>query len=359
MELYDVYLGLCRSVSTGAGKASALLDSAPRPEEFFDGDLHALSEKGAITALMCDELEQWQDPAFRDSFKKDMEHKGIRFVPLYDDEYPDILREIPLPPLGLFVTGRLPGKDELCIAVIGSRGCSGYGRSYSYNISKELAENGVSVVSGMASGIDAHALRGALDGGGRAYAVLGCGTDICYPPENFDIYDKLPDRGGIVSEYPPGVQPSPWHFPVRNRIISGLSRGIFVAEAAGKSGTSITVERGLEQGRDIFALPGRAGDRNSEGTNLLIREGARAVWEAGHILAEYGLGDVKKDTKNKKTHLDNIEKLVYSTICCTPGSVETIAEKTGLSMKTLYQVLVKLQLKGLITEVGAQQYTLA
>ena len=175
MDIYDVYLGLCCCVSLGCRKASELLETAPDKNGLFDGDLKGMEKAGIITGLMRSEMEKWSSEAFRNGIKQEMERKGIRFVPQFEKGFPLLLKETELCPLGLFVSGSLPGDDELCIAVIGSRGCSGYGRSNAFSISKELAEGGISIVSGMAAGIDSAAIRGALEGGGRAYAVLGSG----------------------------------------------------------------------------------------------------------------------------------------------------------------------------------------
>ncbi|MCR5670132.1 MAG: DNA-processing protein DprA [Butyrivibrio sp.] len=205
---------------------------------------------------------------------KKLEAMGIRFVSRIDPEYPDKLRNIADPPFAIYVKGQLPDPSKPSVAIIGARMCSDYGRFMARKFGRELGLAGVQVISGMARGVDGIAQKGALDAGGRSFGVLGCGVDICYPEENKAIYDDLITSGGIISEYLPGTEPKPGHFPLRNRIISALSDIVLVVEARRRSGTSITVDTALEQGKEILAVPGRVTDRLSDGCNYLINQGA-------------------------------------------------------------------------------------
>lgn len=207
-------------------------------------------------------------------YAEEMEEQEIRFAVYDDPEYPQKLRNLPDPPFGLYYYGRLPSDTHPSAAIIGTRMASAYGRDQARVFAREIAREGVQIISGMAIGIDGIAGRGALDADGDTFAVLGCGVDICYPKENLDLYEALLERGGILSEYPPGSEPQKKMFPSRNRIISGLSDVVLVIEAREKSGTLITVDRALEYGIDVYALPGRVSDRNSRGCNELIRQGA-------------------------------------------------------------------------------------
>lgn len=200
--------------------------------------------------------------------------QGISCAGFYEEEFPEMLRHIPDPPIGLYWKGRLPDPARPSLAIIGARMSSPYGRSQARDFAIELARNGVQIVSGMARGIDGIAGGAALEVSDDSYAVLGCGVDICYPPENKELYERLSARGGVISEFPPGTAATRTNFPQRNRIISGLSQVVLVIEAREKSGTLITVDMAVEQGRDIFALPGRVTDRTSHGCNELIRQGA-------------------------------------------------------------------------------------
>lgn len=208
-----------------------------------------------------------------------------------DADYPERLRTIPHSPSKLYVRGELPDNDKPSVAIIGARDCSSYGRDMAKWFGIELARAGVQIISGMARGIDGISQSAALKAGGKSFAVLGCGIDVCYPTENRYIYDALFDCGGIISEFPPGTQPLARNFPSRNRIISGLADIILVVEAREKSGTLITVDYALSQGKDVFAIPGRLGDQRSAGCNALIHMGAFMALSPGDILEALGIGE--------------------------------------------------------------------
>ena len=194
---------------------------------------------------------------------------------LWDDDYPERLKCIPDPPIGLFYYGQLPENNKLSVAIIGARQCSPYGVKTARELGEELGRNDVNVISGMAFGIDGISQKAAIKAGGKSYAVLGCGADICYPESNSDLYKMLMENGGIISTYPPGTPAVSRYFPPRNRIVSGLADAVVVVEARARSGTLITVDMALDQGRDIYAVPGRIGDELSAGCNGLIGHGAR------------------------------------------------------------------------------------
>ena len=203
--------------------------------------------------------------------------------------YPDKLTHIADPPSALFVKGRLPKETALSVAVVGARNCSPYGREAAAELGRRLAKSGIQVVSGMAVGIDGISQTGALRAGGAAFGVLGSGADVCYPRENMDLYQRLcrgENGSGVISEYAPGTEPAPWKFPVRNRIISALSDVLVVVEAKERSGTFITVSTALEQGKDVYAFPGRMGDRLSYGCNRLIAQGAGILYDMDEFIRE-------------------------------------------------------------------------
>ncbi|MCH3986590.1 MAG: DNA-processing protein DprA [Lachnospiraceae bacterium] len=216
---------------------------------------------------------------------QNMKRAGIRMVCEGSAGYPEKLTMIPGKPLCLFWRGTLPEDDTPAAAVVGSRRCTMYGKMAAAQIGRVCAENGVSVISGLASGIDAAAGRAAVEAGGRTWAVLGCGVDICYPRENIDLFEAiLESGGGILSEYPPGTEPLREHFPVRNRIISGLADVCVVVEAAEKSGSLITADQAAEQGKDILAVPGRMNDAMSSGCNRLLAQGAQILLTPADIV---------------------------------------------------------------------------
>lgn len=226
--------------------------------------------------------------------------KGIRFITHLDPDYPSRLLSMYDFPAALYVKGDLPKEDEPAAAIIGARECSAYGRQTAEHMAKELAEAGVTIISGLARGIDGAGHKGALDGGGKTFAVLGCGVNICYPRSNYSLYTQIGEQGGLISEYPPDTPPLARNFPMRNRIISGLSDAVLVIEARKKSGSLITAQTGLDQGKDIYAVPGRITDSLSEGCNQLIASGAFVLLSAENLLENMGISYKKKDRAGGK-----------------------------------------------------------
>lgn len=283
---------------------------------------------------------------------------GIAFVSKESEHYPEKLRNIYNAPFGLYVRGRLPKQGEKVLAVVGARECTPYGKEMAKYLSGAVAREGVSVISGLARGIDACAHQGALTDGGITYGVLGCGIDICYPKENIHLFMELLNTGGIISEYAPGIQPVAGNFPMRNRIISALSDGILVVEAREKSGSLITVDYGLEQGKDIFALPGRATDRLSEGCNNLIKMGAKLVSAPKDILEE--LIPDYRERREGSGRCGNLFNDLEETICAClnsdPKHIEEIAVLTMLPMDHLMEQLLIMELRGLLRQPMKNYY---
>lgn len=299
--------------------------------------------------------------------------QGVQFYTKEDEEYPPRLRTIPDPPEVLYVAGKLPSPVMPALAVIGARDASPYGREQAKRFAKELSEVGIQIISGMARGVDGIAGRAALPGSGGSFAVLGCGVDICYPPENRDLYDALKERGGLISEYHPGTLPKAGLFPARNRIISGLSDALLVTEARLRSGTLITTDAALEQGREIFAIPGRISDPFSMGCNELIRQGAQLAADPGQIIEFfYGIhGEVpEEEAALERARSDSIRKSMpreegvlyelldvnesrHSEILLPALACELRRPVGAGEMKTL---LMKLVLKGYAVEEGNGWY---
>ena len=265
------------------------------PSEVFRAPKKAL-EEGICAPGRRVNSEKWSTylaARAEDAVKRAYEElmaKGIFFYPEYHPLYPEKLRAIPSRPFGLFVKGRLPAPEKRSLAIVGARDCSEYGRYVAGYFAKKLAQSGVSVISGLARGIDGIAQRAAIEAGGESFGVLGCGVDICYPKSNEGLYRMCEECGGIVSSYVPGTPPAPGLFPPRNRIISGLSDGILIIEAREKSGTIITADLALEQGKDVFVIPGRVTDRLSDGCNSLIRQGASLIQSPEQLLEELHIG---------------------------------------------------------------------
>lgn len=302
--------------------------------------------------------------------------EGICFYPCYHPQYPKKLLEIPDRPFAIYVKGNLPDFSKRSVAVVGARDCSGYGEYVAEKFTRELSQNGIQIISGMARGIDGIAGRTALASGGESFAVLGCGVDICYPASNRKLYRDLFEKGGIISCYLPGTQPSPGLFPPRNRIISGLSDVVLVIEARQKSGTLITVDMALEQGREVYVVPGRITDRLSDGCNNLLLQGAGAaitpkqlirdlsetIWsEFNHKNRENGTEKntdktEKQDIRLSKDFLSLGEEKALLRIMETELlSLEQILERTQhcgqlkiLAIPAVMEMLVNLSIKGYV-----------
>jgi len=311
------------------------------------------------TMLRDEEVERLSDPMAKEVAARDwdkMSMKGVSFVFFHDLDFPPVLKMIPDPPLGLCIKGSLPLSAWDCVAIVGARSCTPYGRAFALEYARALGRAGVAIVSGLARGIDGFAHRGALDVAAKTYAVLGCGVDICYPRTHIGLYSDIIDAGGgIISEYPLGMAPLTFHFPERNRIISGLSRALLVMEAKAQSGSLITADTALEQGRDVYALPGLADAPHSQGTHRLIEQGAGILISPAHLLELMGYGGGESSRTNKIS-LDCSENMVYSLLCLQPKSLDEIAIASGLPLTQVHNLLVGLQLQGLVKEIGRQMY---
>lgn len=285
---------------------------------------------------------------------------NYRYISRLDSEYPQRLQNIPDPPSGIYVSGVLPPNNVKTVAIVGSRACSEYGKCMAKEFALELAKAGVVIVSGLARGIDGIAQEAAVRSGGISVGVLGCGIDVVYPASNARVYDLVCQKGGIISEYPPGRPAIAGQFPARNRIISGLADAVLVVEAKRRSGTSITVNRALEQGKDVYAIPGRIYDECSRGCNELIASGAYIALSPDVILDGLGI----KTKAEEKADIDNAvissltedEVKVLKCLEYQPVDVESLFEKTKLPLQDLYVILLNLQLKGLCKEVATNQY---
>lgn len=286
-----------------------------------------------------------------------LEKKEVRMISFEDKEYPKKLRNLYDPPYTLFVKGELPLEEKVSIAIVGARKCSAYGKEVALHFSRELTKAGVQVISGLAMGIDGYAHWGALKEG-NSYAILGTGIDCCYPKSNLELYMAMQKKGGIISEYGLGICTKAWRFPRRNRIISGFSDGILIVEAREKSGSLITADLGLEQGKDVFAVPGRIGDSLSKGCNELIRTGAELVLSPEDLLNSFHLQSVKIEKEMKKNNnlLDSKEKIVYASLSLVPKHLDEILGKTQLIMSEVMAILVKLELKGYIKQTTKNYY---
>ncbi len=284
--------------------------------------------------------------------------KDISFVTIEDEGYPDRLLNISSPPYALFYIGKLPDESIKSIAIVGARGRSAYGCEITKKLSYTLAKAGIQVISGMARGIDRDAHLGCLEALGNTYAVLGSGVDVCYPKENSFLYDKIKTCGGIISENVPGTQPKPMFFPLRNRIISGLSDMVVIVEAKNKSGSLITGDYAMEQGKDVYAVPGRITDSLSLGCNRLIKQGAGIIYDIDEFVADITMTRLTECTQIdfRKNLLDKKESLVYSLLDFCPVNIGTLSEKVPYELTELFEILTGLIQKGFAKETISNYY---
>jgi len=294
----------------------------------------------------------------------------VGLIDISEDSYPDILRQIYLPPPLLFFKGNKIKEAKFSIAIVGSRRCTAYGREVTGYISRNLSEIGITVVSGLAVGIDSCAHKAALEGKGGSIGVMGCGIDIVYPPENRFLYEDILSNGSIITEFLPETPPLKSNFPIRNRIISGLCRGVVVIEAGEKSGAAITCEMALKQNREVFAVPGNIFNPMSKGCHKLIKEGAKLVESVDDILEEFSqcykgilklcVGSDANNRKPKERHNTKLcgnELKVYEFIGYKAKSVEEIVRNLRIEVKEVLSILTSLEIKQLIKEDSFNKYS--
>jgi len=283
----------------------------------------------------------------------------VSIITLFDEDYPERLKEIYDPPPVLYVKGNKSVLRDKAIAIVGSRKASTYGRRVAVNFAKELALMNINIVSGMARGIDSFAHKGAIEAGGPTTAVFGCGIDIVYPPENEALMQEIIEYGCVVSSFPFGTEPLPGNFPARNRIISGLALGTLVVEAAERSGSLITADFSLDQGREVFAIPGNIYSPYSKGTHKLIKQGAKLVESVEDILDELFLESPINKNKEEKIDVENLtvsEKSLYNLIDYHPIQIEELIEKSQFDSNSVSAILTRLELKGLILALPGGYY---
>ena len=367
----------------------ALLRHFPTPEDVYSADPAEVLLTEGITREQAELLED-KDCAAAEKVLADCGELGLHIVTISDAAYPNRLRNIFDPPCLLYVRGRLPAfDDEAAVAVVGTRDCTPYGVSCAEKLGFGLAAGGALVVSGLARGIDSAALRGALRGGGTVTAVLGNGLDVVYPRENRYLYEDIAASGALLSEYPPGTPPEGRHFPVRNRIMSGLSLATLVVEAPERSGALITAGTALEQGRDVFAVPGPIDAPASVGCNRLIRDGAGLVTDAWDILAAYAprfpeklhregareepavLGyQARQRTEPKEVppslslsnndlSLTDDQIRLLRTLTEEPMLVDDLIEETEIPTRRVLSALTVLEIEHLVTQHPGKRYTRA
>ncbi len=357
MNDFEALVSLNLIPQIGSARLERLLEHFGQPEAIFR------ASRQSLTAVVGEQLGQSILDFDTGKLKADLalaQKSGIKVLTLLDQEYPAALRQIPGPPMVLYCLGQITPADNLAVGIVGSRQASFYGLNNAQNFAAQLAARGITVVSGMARGVDTFAHRGALKAKGRTLAVIGSGFKHIYPQENADLAEEIAACGAVISEFPMEVKPLPQNFPRRNRLISGLSLGVLITEAARNSGALITADFALEQGKEVFALPGRIDSAGSLGTNALLKQGAKLVTCCEDILEELNLVDAGgKDIEpppENKIPADRQERELYGHIGDQPVAIDELVQKSSLASSRVLNLLLKLQFKKLIRILPGKQY---
>lgn len=353
-RLYYVGLNLVKGI--GAARTRLLLDVFGDLKSAWNAPVETLVKAG-ISQKIAQSIHVARDQIKLDEYLRRIENSGIKVITWEDVDYPARLKELDQPPPVLFLRGQIKEEDNLAVAIVGTRRMTTYGRQICEEISHTLAANGVTIVSGLARGIDAIAHESAVNVGGRTLAVLGSGVDRIYPPEHSRLSGKIEANGAVISDYAPGTPPDSANFPPRNRIISGLSKAVIVIEAGENSGSLITAAFAIEQGREVFAVPGPIHAPQSRGTNRLIQQGTRLLMSAGEILDYIQLTQSNRSlSTEKQLPMDTTESLLYSMLSQDPQYIDDLAIAANLPIEKVSATLILLELKGLARQVGGMQY---
>lgn len=338
-----------------------LIDSFDSACTIYEAAISGASCPEEVQEKTWDEVKKQCDAARMAEDYERFLSTGLAIVTLEDEEYPKYLRDVYDAPYGLYVRGNLPRAIDKSVAIVGARRCSAYGKKMAEDLATCLGEAGYTIVSGMARGVDSYAHLGCLRTTSPTIAVLGCGVDVCYPPENQRLYQEIMRHGAILSEYEPGSQPIAQQFPARNRIISGIAHYVIVVEAKHKSGSLITADFALEQGRDVYAVPGRTTDAMSRGCNQLIAQGAGIITSPEDFLAQIEESNftelsVGRSSSPEELLLAKEEHLVYSSFDFYPKSIDAVQTETGIALLSLLSIIMNLCDRGLLRECFKNQY---
>lgn len=366
MERYWMWLLSCPGLYRP--QLAGLIGYFRDPKQLYDAQPRELIRWRKLaddeTTKWVNALIEYKDTVSVVEAEARLNNRKLSFVSRQNPRFPQKLLNLPDGPYGLFYRGQLPDPGRTSIAVIGARRCSSYGQQMAMMLGKVLAKEGHQVISGMASGVDGTAQMACVTAGGSSYAVLGSGADVCYPRENEKLYDQLVKTGGILSEYPPMTPPLRHHFPLRNRLISGLSDAVIVVEARAQSGSLITADHALDQGKEVYAVPGRYNDLLSYGCNRLIEQGAGIVLSAESLLDNLAIALNLRRVPPKRedsvrevmSGMEEDEKKVYSELNFDAKSLDEIASAAGLTLLQSMRAILNLQLKNLAVEVSKNQY---
>lgn len=353
------WIGLSSIPGVGRITFRKLVDLFESPAQVLSASSEDLRRIGGLSGKLTDAIGAfpWQQHAEQELAKA--AQSNVRIILASDSAFPENLRDAPDAPLFLYVRGELISGDANALAIVGTRKPTHYGKTVTRRFASELASSGFTIVSGMARGIDTEAHRGAIEAGGRTIAVLGCGIDVAYPPENRGLMEEICRTGAVVSENPFGTRPEAGYFPARNRIISGLSRGVIIVEAAEDSGSLITAQYAREQKRKLYAVPGNIGSPVSRGTNSLIRQGAVLIERTADILMDLGSGHIGTATTKASRPLPELSPEEHAVLCCIadePRHIDAIMTESRTTAGRLGGVLVTLELKGLTQQLPGKYF---
>jgi DNA processing protein len=353
-KLYWIGFNLVKGI--GAVRFRNLLNTFGDAETAWNASVEALRAAG-LSSRLVENLCQLRVQVNLEQIWERIQAQNIQVLTWEDEEYPRRLKEIEQPPPVLYLRGDLKLEDDWAVAIVGTRRITAYGRQVAEEVSATLARNGVTVVSGLARGVDAVAHQAAVHAGGRTLAVLGSGVDRIYPPENQRLAEQIISHGAVISDYPIGTPPEGPNFPPRNRIISGLSLAVIVIEANLDSGAMITATFAAEQGRELFAVPGSILAPQSKGANRLIRDGARLLLDPQEVLE---ILDLKQATAQQSARQvlpgDPVEAQLYQVLGPEPQHVDDIRSQTGMSIEKVSSTLALMELKGMVRQVGGMNY---
>lgn len=358
------WVALSRVQGLGCVSFKKLAGHFEDPTEALSASTAALAEIQGLDQSVIDGLRNFSawDEAEKEIIRA--EKAAVKIVPFTDSNYPERLRMISDPPPLLYLKGEILREDEKAVAVVGSRSTSDYGRRVARDLCRGLASLGFTVVSGMARGIDGTAHETALNAGGRTLAVLGSGVDRVYPAEHDKLYQRISENGAVISEFPMGTRPLAFNFPARNRLISGLSLGVVVVEATEKSGSLITAALALEQGREVFAVPGEVGASRSRGAHRLIRQGAKLVETVDDIIEEIAPQLVARGGKAQSApkpslpqNLGDESQKIFGLFQERALQIDEVIESSGYSPSRVLEILLELELDGYIKQLPGKKYT--
>jgi DNA processing protein len=358
MNNFEALVSLNLIPQIGSVRLESLLNNFQKPQDIFKASRKDLA--AAVGEHLGDSIISF-DIRRLDNDLALAKKAGIKIITLFDQDYPQALKEIPGRPIVLYILGSTTAQDNLAIGIVGSRRASFYGLSNAEIFASALCVQGITIVSGMARGVDTYAHRGALKAKGRTIAVMGSGFNHIYPAENADLAKEISSSGAVISEFPMETKPLPVNFPRRNRLISGLSLGVLITEAARNSGALITADFALEQGREVFALPGRIDSVGSMGANALLKQGAKMVTCCDDILEELNLATGSKKKIEPVVKKDEIacgkeEGRLYEYITQQPVAIDDLIQKSSLSSSQVLSLILKLQFKKLIKALPGKQF---